>query len=85
MLTSGELGQRFDDIAASLTTSRFGVADAYMTLADFSDYARAQRDVARVYGDRARFNRMMLVNTAKSGIFSADRAVQEYVDNIWKL
>ncbi|MBQ1589996.1 MAG: glycogen/starch/alpha-glucan phosphorylase, partial [Oscillospiraceae bacterium] len=85
MLTSGELGQRFDDIAASLTTSRFGVADAYMTLADFSDYARAQRDVARVYGDRARFNRMMLVNTAKSGIFSADRSVQEYVDNIWKL
>ena len=85
MLTSGELGQRFDDIAASLTTSRFGVADAYMTLADFSDYARAQRDVARVYGDRARFNRMMLVNTAKSGVFSADRSVQEYVDNIWKL
>ena len=85
MLTSGELGQRFDDLVASLTTNRFGVADAYMTIADFNDYARAQQDVARVYADRDRFNRMSLVNIAKSGIFSADRSVQEYVDNIWKL
>ena len=85
MLTSGVLGQRFDDIAASLTTSRFGVADAYMTLADFADYTRAQRDVADVYRDHDRFNRMSLVNIAKSGIFSADRSVQEYVDNIWNM
>ena len=85
MLTSGVLSQRFDDIAASLTTNRFGVADAYMIMADFQDYDRAQNDVARVYRDRDRFNRMMLVNTAKSGVFSADRSVQEYVDNIWKL
>jgi starch phosphorylase len=85
MLTSGVLGQRFDDIAASLTTSRFGVADAYMILADFADYDRAQNEVARVYRDKDRFDRMMLVNTAKAGVFSADRAVREYVDNIWKL
>ena len=85
MLTSGVLGQRFDDIAASLITSRFGVADAYMTLADFRDYARAQRDVAQVYQDRDRFNRMSLVNIAKSGIFSADRSVEEYARNIWYL
>ncbi len=85
MLTSGVLGQRFDDIIDSLTTRRFGVADAYMTIADFSDYARAQRDVAAAYRDRDRFNRMSLINIAKSGIFSADRSVQEYVDNIWHL
>ncbi len=85
MLTSGVLGQRFDDIAASLTTNRFGVADAYMTLADFRDYARAQRDVAAAYQDHDRFNRMSLVNIARSGIFSADRSVQEYVDNIWNM
>ena len=85
MLSSGVLGQRFDDIVDSLTTRRFGVADAYMTIADFSDYARAQRDVAATYRDRTRFNNMSLVNIAKAGIFSADRSVQEYVDNIWHL
>ena len=85
MLTSGILGQYFNDIVDSLTTRRFGVADSYMTIADFSDYARAQRDVAVAFRDRERFNRMSLVNIAKSGIFSADRSVKEYVDNIWHL
>ena len=85
MLTSGVLGQRFDDIVASLTTTRFGVADAYMTLADFNDYARAQREVDAAYADRDRFNRMSLVNIAKAGIFSADRSVTEYAKNIWNL
>ncbi len=85
MLTSGVLGKRFDDIAASLLTSRYGVADQYMTLADFNDYARAQRDVSKTYLDRDRFNSMSLVNIAKAGIFSADRSVKEYADKIWKL
>ena len=85
MLTSGVLGQRFDDLVASLTTNRFGVADAYMALADFGDYARAQRDVDTAYGDKERFNRMSLINVAKSGIFSADRSVTEYAKNIWNL
>ncbi len=85
MLTSGVLGKRFDDIAASLLTGRYGVADAYMALADFGDYVRAQRDVSRTYLDRDKFYDMSLVNIAKSGIFSADRSVKEYADKIWKL
>ena len=85
MLTSGVLGQRFDDIVDSLTTTRFGVADSYMTIADFKDYTRAQADVAEAFKDRPRFNRMGLVNIAKAGIFSADRSVLEYADNIWHL
>jgi len=85
MLTSGVLGQRFDDLVASLLTNRFGVADSYMTIADFTDYARAQKEVAAVYADRERFLNMSLVNIAKAGIFSADRSVKEYADKIWKL
>ena len=85
MLTSGILGQRFDDLVACLLTDRFGTADPYMTVADFRDYARAQEDVAKTYLDRARFGNMSLVNTAKAGIFSSDRAVEEYAENIWYL
>ncbi|MBQ3216825.1 MAG: glycogen/starch/alpha-glucan phosphorylase, partial [Oscillospiraceae bacterium] len=85
MLTSGILGQRFDDLVACLLTDRFGTADPYMTVADFRDYARAQEDVAKTYLDRARFGTMSLVNTAKAGIFSSDRAVEEYAENIWYL
>ena len=64
---------------------RFGVADSFMTIADFTDYARAQREVSAAYLDADRFTDMSLVNIAKAGIFSADRAVKQYADEIWKL
>jgi starch phosphorylase len=56
-----------------------------MTLADFADYARAQREVGEVYRNKEKFMRMSLYNIAKAGIFSADRAVLEYANNIWKM
>ena len=85
MLTSGILGQRFDDLVDSLLTKRFGVADPYMTIADFADYARAQRLVSELYLDQKKFAHMSLVNIAKAGIFSSDRAVKEYAEKIGNL
>ena len=85
MLTSGVLGRHFDEIRASLLSNRFGTADQYMTLADFNDYARAQRDVSKTYQDQKKFMQMSLTNIAKAGVFSADRAVLEYADKIWKM
>lgn len=85
ILTSGALGKPFDDIVLSLLTNRFGTADAYMTLADFHDYKRAQQEVSAVFPDTLRYRRMALVNIAKAGIFSADRAVTEYAEKIWQL
>ena len=85
MLTSGILGRKFEDIAASLLSNRFGPADQYMTLADFGDYARAQRDVNNCYRNKLEFTDKSLVNIAKAGVFSADRSVKEYCDNIWHM
>ncbi len=85
MLTSGVLGRSFDAIAASLTTNRYGVADAYMAIADFADYARAQKEVGETYLNKEKFMSMSLHNIAKAGIFSADRSVMEYANNIWKM
>lgn len=85
MLTSGAFGSSFDDIARSLLTNSYGTADAYMILADFNDYVRAQKDVSKAYKDKDKFTDMSLINIANAGIFSADRAVKEYADNIWHL
>ena len=85
MLTSGVLGQRFDDIHASLLTNRFGTADGFMTIADFDSYASAQALASRTYLDKRAFTNMQLVNIAKAGIFSSDRAVREYSEKIWNL
>jgi starch phosphorylase len=83
MLTSNVLGARFDDIAKSLLTNAYGTADAYMTLADFDSYVKAQQKVSDTYVDKYKFGDMSLVNIAKSGVFSSDRAIMEYAKNIW--
>mgnify|MGYP005779670549 FL=1 len=41
--------------------------------------------MTRDYQNRDKWNRMSLINIAKSGYFSADRAIREYADNIWHL
>ena len=83
MLTSNVLGARFDDIAKSLLTNAYGVADAYMCFADFDSYCKAQQRVSETYKDERKFMNMSLTNIAKAGIFSSDRAIGEYAKNIW--
>ena len=85
MLTSGVLGAKFPDISRSLLTNDFGVADAYMICADFGDYAKAQEKVENTYRAKTDFSRMSLVNIANAGVFSSDRAVKEYCENIWNI
>ncbi|MBQ9735676.1 MAG: glycogen/starch/alpha-glucan phosphorylase [Clostridia bacterium] len=82
-LKTGVFGSNFDDIYNSLLSNAYGTADAYMALADFEDYARTQDRVSATYRDAYTFGNMSLVNIAKAGIFSSDRAVGEYAKNIW--
>ncbi len=78
-------GAKFDDIINSLLVPHYGVSDEYMSIADFADYARAQDLISGTYPDSQKFGRMSLANTANAGIFSADRAINEYAENIWKI
>ena len=59
--------------------------DYYMLLADLKDYCAAQDRVDATYRDSAKWNAMSLVNIARSGRFSSDRAVLEYAKNIWNV
>ena len=68
----------FSDIGRSLMTT-----DTYMALADFSDYCKAQDTASALWRDADRWNRMSLVNIAKSGRFATDRAIADYARDIW--
>ena len=59
--------------------------DYYMLLADLRSYSNAQDRVDAAYRDAKKWNRMSLINIARSGRFSSDRAVQEYCDEIWHI
>lgn len=78
-------GVNFGDIANILTNGTGGNPDQYFILADFESYRQAQEKVQEAWNDRDRWNRMSLVNIAKSGIFSADRSVTEYAERIWRI
>ena len=71
---------RFSSIADNLMH-----ADPYMVLADFESYRRAQERTAEYYNNRGKWNAMSLMNIAKAGVFSADRAINDYARNIWNL
>lgn len=70
----------FTEVADSLRTR-----DPYMVLADFDSYRNAQNYITECYNDKMKWAKMSLNNIAGAGIFSADRAVTEYADNIWHL
>jgi len=73
-------GCTFNDVANSLKDR-----DPYMVLADFDSYRNAQQYITECYNDKLKWAKMSLNNIAGAGIFSADRAVTEYADNIWHL
>ena len=59
--------------------------DYYMLLADLKSYCAAQDRVDKTYRDQKKWNAMSLVNIARSGRFSSDRAILEYAKDIWHI
>ena len=85
-MRAGIGGVSFAELADLLVFGKNGgVADPYLCLADFRSYVNAHNELDRAYRDVERWNRMSLVNIAKSGFFAADRSVKEYSARIWDL
>jgi len=59
--------------------------DEYVLLADYASYIRAQHEVRRAYLDPERWTRMSILNVARMGKFSSDRAIREYCQEIWNV
>ena len=77
-INRGICGKQFPEIGSTIVHH-----DPYMVLADFADYRKAHSRIDELWADRERWNRMSLMNTACSGRFAADRAINEYAQNIW--
>jgi starch phosphorylase len=59
--------------------------DQYMLFADYQSYVDCQTQVSQAYRDQDHWTRMSILNTARMGKFSSDRAIREYCQDIWKV
>lgn len=57
--------------------------DRYALLADYGGYVASQEAVDALYADQEAWTRKAILNVARSGIFSSDRAIQAYARDVW--
>lgn len=57
--------------------------DPYMLFADYAPYVDCQDKVSEAYQDQKRWTKMTILNVARMGKFSSDRAIREYCEKIW--
>jgi starch phosphorylase len=82
-LTTGEFshGDRglFEPLVQSLLSY-----DPYMLFADYQSYIDCQDHIDQVFNDPDHWTRMSILNVARVGKFSSDRAIRDYCADIWK-
>ncbi len=75
---SGGDSERYAPIVQALLSF-----DPFMVAIDFAAYWETQRAVDRLWNEPQRWWRSSILNTARVGYFSSDRAVREYAEDIW--
>jgi starch phosphorylase len=58
--------------------------DTFLVCADFRDFIECQARVGLAYRDTEQWSRMSILNVARCGRFSSDRAILEYNADIWR-
>jgi glycogen phosphorylase len=82
-LSSGEFSHGDRELFAPLVQSLLD-RDEYMLLADYQAYLDCQEQVSAAWQDQEHWTRMSILNVARIGKFSSDRAIRDYCADIWK-
>lgn len=84
-LSDGGTGMFQDIFNALLYGSSSQPADVYYVLGDFEDYRNSRNCLDGAYSDHLGFARKCWINLCSSGMFSSDRTIQEYANELWKI
>ncbi|MGO2632314.1 MAG: glycogen/starch/alpha-glucan phosphorylase [Galactobacter sp.] len=95
-----EASQTLRDVLAAIAEGQFSDGDThrynglldtmwnsdwFLVASDFESYDAAQDRVDQAYAEPLRWQRMAVLNVARMGYFSSDRAVTEYMEKIWEV
>jgi starch phosphorylase len=84
-LASGTFSPREPRLFQPIVDSLLNGGDAWLVLSDFRSYLECQERVARAWLDVEGWTRMAILNVARSGIFSSDRTIRQYAEEIWNI
>ncbi len=83
LINSGLFSHGDGDLFRPLTDNLLN-SDPFLVCADFQDYIECQAQVSQAYQDQEHWLRMSILNVARCGRFSSDRAIREYNAEIWR-
>ena len=83
LLESDHFNQGEHGLFRPILDSLLEHGDWFMVLADFQAYLQTQKAVETLYRDPEEWTRRSILNTARMGKFSSDRAIGEYARRIW--
>lgn len=84
LIASGHFSQGDTNLFKPLLDSLLH-QDPYMLLADYQSYVDCQEQVSQTYWEQENWIRMSILNVARMGKFSSDRAIREYCQDIWNV
>jgi starch phosphorylase len=84
LLASGDLTRGDAEVLRPLVENLLQ-SDPFLVLADYAAYVACQERVSSAWRDRESWTRMSILNTARAGKFSSDRAIREYCDQVWNV
>jgi len=82
-IASGEFNPQQPHLFRPVFDWLTGEGDQYLLLADIDSYVAAQQRVDELWRQPAAWTRATILNIARMGHFSSDRAVREYAERIW--
>ncbi|MCL1907622.1 MAG: glycogen/starch/alpha-glucan phosphorylase [Propionibacteriaceae bacterium] len=72
-----------DPTAFESVVSNLLYEDRFMALADYESYMATQQLVEQRYSDQGSWTKSAILNVARSGYFSSDRSMRDYISRIW--
>jgi starch phosphorylase len=84
LINSGHFSHGDGSLFRPLTENLLN-SDPFLVCADFQDYLDCQTRVGQAYQNQEQWSRMSLLNVARCGQFSSDRAIREYNAEIWRV